>query len=620
MSEELYEQVRKLIVKNNIQEAEKIYNSLNPSSKVLQNQQFFWIKLIAFEIYRSKREFKLAKESLIEIINRINLIELTPHQKRRLFGRLGTITYKIGEYHEAVSWIKKTLPLTYDDIQRYNYYLSLLLNIFVYEKNVDGFTYYFREGLKVILKNFNDQNTFSVLDFIMNLSYKVRNEPWYNIIFSELNETRKSVQSQQAKMLIEYTHAVISQKRSDYDQFHQYMNKSLEYCPKNMVNTYYYLHTLYAYLFQWFGEYQRARELLEVCLKDFPKPSKYRISLLNRLGSILRFTGDYKKAIKLLNESISLNNQYFNINWYASYSHNTLGMIYTLLGDFMAATHHYDLSKSIAEQDNDYYSLGFIYGALGWLESNQGTLSQAKLFYERSLASFEKIIDSPPSIILLAYAELLSRFRRDEFKTKQIEKLIERAKTQIWASQKRLDIGRYYNCRGYIALNYTKYAQALEEFSKALEYAESFEVKARTLLGLSQTCLELYIKTEDENLLKKTQVYLSNLRSASSASPLISVEVELILGIIDMHNSRLEEARKKFSKILHQSQERKLIYLEKKVKKQFDVLNAFQKHRNLEELVQSVEPTEFKTASVRDMISYLKELNILLQGQNNKQK
>jgi len=394
------------------------------------------------------------------------------------------------------------------------------------------------------------------------------------------------------------------------------MQRSVKFCTKLDPKNYISLCSSFVGMLQLFGEYQRAKIILLQCLKRVPDPSTHRIHILNSLGSNLRFSGEYELSIQYLNESLKIN-QIIHDKWQEAYTHNTLGMVYTLTGNIEKAKEHYEYSLKLNEENNDYYGLGFTYGALGWLESNQGNLNEAKKWYESSIMIFKEKAQNVPAIITLAYAEILSRM--GDFK--KVHELCVKARNQIWEQQKRLDYGRYYNTLGNIALNQKNFDQALQEFSLALEYSDSFEVETQTLLGIIKTNLELFLESlANFEYLDKVRLFLNDLKSAAESSALILGEVELILGMIEMHSQDYQKAAEKYADVLKHAKEHRYTVLEDKVKKQKETLQILQTHDQLQKVTSTSNDYELKRTSIREAIAYLTGLTKLLNTQTKENK
>ncbi|WP_455142346.1 tetratricopeptide repeat protein [Candidatus Hodarchaeum mangrovi] len=620
MNEELYNNVRKFLLQKNLNEAESLYYSnLETNLSDTNFEAFYWRSLIEAEIFRTKNEYRISKEKLMAIVrNRFNT-SLNFSQRRRLYGRLGVISYNLEEYEETVNWLEPVLPLCTENIGRYNYYNFFLLKSLKQLNNQEKFSNFLFQGLSLNLNIFNETRPSSTLNYLNDLLVILQESPNYRIIISNVENFIGESQNNYAEILLSYFKAIASSKLKELSQFCDQLQICVEKITPFSKELKFQLYWNLSYqLENTFSDYQRAKELLEKCLIDYPNPCWQRISLLNKLGSLLRFIGDYNQAINYLEESIDINTKSINDTWYKSYSHNTLGMIHTFLGDVTSAHNHYGASLSLSENSKDFYSLGYVYGALGWLNSNQGSLIKAKHYYENAINTFLKISKSPPSIILLAYAEMLAQL--DFIKNQEeIESLLKKAEKLVEKSQRPLDYGRYYNSKAYILLHQKEFQKGLKTFRKALEYSESFEVETRTLLGMSQASLELYISIGEEEYLNKTELYLKDLKNAVKASKIITGEVELLLGIITLHNLQFSEARDSFERLLNFIHLNNLTQLEEKVYKQFKILQILQKQQDLDAFVHSSQEfVEFKTTSIREMIDYIKEILMLLSAYDEK--
>ncbi|MFX0124589.1 MAG: tetratricopeptide repeat protein [Candidatus Hodarchaeota archaeon] len=611
MIENLYNEVRRLLREDKIEAAEKIHAELANSAERFSNKEKYWFKLISSELKRNKKEYHSAKNDIEEAFLLSEKIKLNNIQKSSLYGRMAIIHYRLENYTEAAPLFQKTLLFLSDDLGRQNYYQKMLCSCFIKLKDEQSFYQALKAGLSDIIEGQLEKYWNSSLDFAWDITWFARHSPWNEIVTKTLEEFQRSDKVTQG--FIEYFRARLARQQLDRTKFLSYMQKSLRYCASISSENFVSLCLSFVGMLQLFGEYQRAKNILVQCLKWVSDPSSRRVHVLNTLGSTLRFTGEYNLSIQCLNESLTIS-QSIHDKWQEAYTHNTLGMVYTLIGNNNRAIEHYESSLALSKQSNDYYGLGFTYGAMGWLESNQGNLNQAKKWYESSISTFEENTKTVPAIILLAYAELLSRMGDKHSKT--INELIIKARNKIWAQQKRLDYGRYYNALGNIALNQKKLDQALKEFSLALEYCDSFEVETQTLLGIIKTNLELFLESAlNYEYLEKVKLFLIDLKSAAESSSFILGEVDLILGIIEMHSHRYQKATNKFNKVLKHAKEHKFTLLEEKVQKQKETLQILRTHDQLQKVTSSTNDHELKRTSIREAIAYLTELTKLLNTQ-----
>ncbi len=614
MIKEHFFEVRELLSKNRIEEAEKIQKKLLISTAEFSKEEKYWFNLLSSEIRKYYRDYQSSKEYLENALQLAQGIELNDTQKSSLYGKIASNQYKLKNYSRALPWYQKALSLLSDDLGRRNYYRRMLLYCFYKLQRENEFLKVLKEGLNDILRNSFENNWNSNMDFFWDIAQLAKHKPWGELVRKTLITTQVPTSNELAHGAMEYAMARIARYSFDRTLVINHIQRSLQFCrpfPGYFIS----LGLLCVWILQNpFGEYQRAKNILIECLSLAQKPSQ-RIAVLNNLGSNLRFIGEYKLAIKYLTESLKINKSVGNSDQ-AAYAHNTLGMIHTLIGNKEEATAHYKSSLELSKENNDFYGLGFTYGALGWLEINQGNLNQAVEWYKKSVSTFENNSNYIPAIILLAYAEVLSRIGNDS--KNQIEELVTRAQKKIWKSQKRLDKGRYYNTLGNIALNHKKPKKAFEEFSMALDFSESFEVESQALLGITKSVLELFILSNDSEYLQKAGLYLSDLKSAAMSSALILGEVDLILGIIDMHKLRFEGASQKFADVLKHAREFHFVSMEEKAQKQIETLQIFQTHDQLQEFVKSsTKDEELKSNSIREAIKYLNDLTKMLGTQTD---
>lgn len=618
MIENYYNEVRMLLRENKIEEAEKIHTKLASSAERFSNEKKYWFNLLSGEINRYKRDYQSAKKDIDEAFQLSKEIELTYVQMSSLHGRMASIQYKLKNYSIAVQLFQKSLSFLSNDLGRQNYYRKMLLNCYIKLKDEYNFSITLIEGLNDILQSPKLQEYWnSNLDFVWDITLYARQNPWLELVNKaldlEVQPTNKIGQG-----FLEYTRARLARNQLNRKEFLIYMQRSLRNCAALSSSNLLSLKFNFVWMLQLFGEYQRAKIILLECLRQIPRASRQRIRILNTLGSNLRFTGEYNLAVQHLTESLSMNQEVIQDFWQEAYTHNTLGMIYTLIGKNYKATEHYKSSMALSKENNDYYGLGFTYGALGWLETNQGNFNQAEKWYKSSISTFEEKNQTVPAIILLAYAELLSQMEKNY--SNKINELIIRARNQIWTQQKRLDIGRYYNTLGNIALNHKQLDQALKEFSLALEYSDSFEVEAQTLLGITKANLELFlVSTDNYEYLEKARLFLTDLRSAAKSSALIQGEVELILGLIEMHTRNYVNAARKFKQVQKHAQDHNYTLLREKVQKQQETLHILQTHDQLQKVTATTNNYELKRSSIREAIVYLTELTKLLGTQTDKE-
>jgi tetratricopeptide (TPR) repeat protein len=361
-----------------------------------------------------------------------------------------------------------------------------------------------------------------------------------------------------------------------------------------------------------FGDYQKAKILLEKALDLTPQPSGWRAFILNSLGSVLRFTGDYKQGILLLQESIEFNEKR-SYYWGLNFAHNTLGMIYTLIGNHKKAQDNFQLSLDYSLKEDNYRGLGFSWGSMGWLESKLGNFLEATAFYKKSIEAFKQR-GSVPSIILLAQAEVLSQIT-DQI-TPEMQKLIEQAKNQIWKHKNKLNIGRYYISLGNISFNNGDLVQAEKKYSKASEFSDTHEVKTQCLLGKTKINMEFFMKTDGEEFLKLVKETILELQELTKDKfTLIWAEMELISAILLIYEKSYEISEEKFRSLLSYAEKNSLTELISRINNQLQNLQVFRTYEKVRRSIQDIsKENDLKTQSMMDIAEYLKAATYILRS------
>jgi tetratricopeptide (TPR) repeat protein len=614
-----YFTVRQLIRERKTIAAQNIFNELQSNIKKFSDEEKYWFIRLQSELEIQKGNLDLTEKLLNEAFSLSKKLNLTSAELSSIHGKVGTVRCRKKKYKEAIPFIEKALSLTNDPPRR-NYYHSRMLYCFFHLNEKESFAKILNITLNELLQSDIRLNIDSITNTIWDITQYAKESVWYEIIERSLTNFPTSSESEDLKnVVIEFFWARMARHQLNLDKYVQHMKTGLKICKE--VNHLFFISMSLNYITMLenpFSENHRAIDLLKVCLKYTTKPTYMRIHILNKLGSNYRFIGNYKQAIDCLEEAISINKKIKN-PWLDSFSHNTLGMIYTVFGDgesIQKALKHYKLSLDISRINNDPYGVGYTQGALGWLESNQGNLNEAKNWYELSISTFEQYTNSVPSIILLGLGELLSRM--NDKNTDRIEELIKKAQVQIWRSEKRIDIGRYYNTLGNIALNRKQLTQAEKDFSQALDYGDYFEVEAQTLLGLVKVNLELFVKSDNRNYLEKSRLILYDLKDAVKSSFLILGEVDLILGLIEMYDLNFPAAKAKISKVIELAKNHNSSLLESKGIKQKETLDILMTHQKLQKVASSSMKNQLKTSQIKEAIEYLNELTRFLGPQITK--
>lgn len=611
MSEKLYQEIRGLLLDKKDQQAKKLIKRSRESSENYSVEQKYWYYLIENYYARNQKDSELSYSFLLKASQIMPKITLNEHQKGSFHGQLGTTLQQLERYEEALREYEKAHSSVKSDLKRRNHYRRSM--IYCYYK-IGDLKRSFEFIYNILASNFAE-TTINEWDANLAFSWDLINFAsdlkWFDLIINVLNTIKLSETEILGRSHRNFLFALLHRQQMNREAFKEYMELSLTLCPKLPLEFILNLRSNFIMLLENpFGEFERTKELLQQNLQDVKKPSPLQIVYLNRLGSCLRFIGQYEKALKVLEEALKINTENFQYKWQESFSHNTMGMIFTLMGKSDQALSHYTKSLVICEEIDDFYGMGFTYGAIGWLESIKGDLEKALESYKSAFNSFNKIDYSIPPVILLAYSEILSRqLPRDP----SIEENLEKARNQIWQKQRRLDIARYYNTLGNIALNYKQLDMAEKEFSLALEYSDSFEVETQTLLGIIKVNLEQFIQLDSEEHLKKAELFLNDLKTASKNSLFISGEMDLILGIINMYYQNFGRAEEIFSHVFQHARSYGFNSLLNRVEKQKKVLNILNTHKQIETILEgSYSKNDLKSSSIREAIAYLNELGNLL--------
>ncbi|MFW9855695.1 MAG: tetratricopeptide repeat protein [Candidatus Thorarchaeota archaeon] len=608
MSLRIYEEVKRLLSQHRISDAEKIHDQLKETT--IRGK--FWTYLITGELTRHKGDFDKAKIAFEEALSLApHAVSITENQSllTKIQGKLGSISYHLHDYSTSFALFEAAANSTEEDPPSHLYYLSQLIRCTRKLHNEEEFSRILDQGLRYSYSKLSS-HWLPVLDFCWIFTHGISEFHWEGLVQKVVSRLRKSDHLHDSNLLEGYflfIQARIFQSKRDRESFLENMKNCLHVCQNESVDIRTNLLLNFAtILVNPFDEYHWAIELLEEALALLDRASYRRLIILNKLGSNLRFTGEYTRAINYLQEALKLNSEEFNYHWHSAFSHNVLGMICTVMGDHKSAVTHYKASLDDCREE-DKLGMGYTYGALGWLEITKGDQEKAKKYYEKSLSCFTK----PPVVILLAYAELLSNMGPKYVKESQ--ELCEQAWLQIKDNPRSLDQGRYYNTLGTIALNRRDLQLAEKHFFQALQWANTFEVETGTLIGLTKLSLESYLASENDEDLHKVKLLLNDLKSASQVSVMFRDEVELILGTFEMAQGHLLQAKEVFSRCLTSAKLHNSVQLQDKVQRQQDILEAFIVQTKILNLAEKIHiPWEIKEMSLKEAKQYLRDLTRFL--------
>ena len=457
------------------------------------------------------------------------------------------------------------------------------------------------------------------LDYAWNLVSILQQSAWFNKIENLMHDYSPNETKNYTKSYLFFLLAHFARSGNKYEEMIGHVKESLkffldEWNPVDHRNLLLNFATLVRLPF---SDFQMAKIFLEKALDLSPDPDGWRIHVLNSLASVLRFTGEYSRAIQVLKESIRISAQLSNL-WQLGFAHNTLGMIYTLLGKNVEAKASFKLSLECNVKENNFTGIGYTYGSMGWRESVLGNFKLADKFYSKSISSFETHGSTPP-IILLAKAEVLSNIHKEM--NLEIRQLLNKTHEKIWKRNLRLDKGRYSIALGNIHFNFKDYSQSEANFSEALKFTNIYEVYSQGLLGTIKVKTSLYIQTEDSSFLAEVKTKLSDLKHVTQENSLLWAEMNLISAIIEMSEGNLEHASDSLSSLRVYSESHELPGLHSRIAKQEDTLDIYLRYNKIQDQIQNIsERQNLKSQSLMDVVDYLKTISHLLSAYSSESK
>jgi CHAT domain-containing protein/tetratricopeptide (TPR) repeat protein len=155
--------------------------------------------------------------------------------------------------------------------------------------------------------------------------------------------------------------------------------------------------------------YKNAERILLGCAEQYAEQNAENqtyATVLNVLGLVYKETGDFRKAEKYFNDSMSMRMKLFGSdNFEVVKSMNNLGTLYRLQGNYLMADRMFrevlDYFERNSRQDHIYY--GTILNNLGMVHHELGDLEKGKEYYEealkvRKLTSGEDSVDYANSL------------------------------------------------------------------------------------------------------------------------------------------------------------------------------------------------------------------------------
>ncbi len=619
MQEPVFLDLRKKIAQRNVDEVNRIYDNLLSQNQIINFEEKFWYLRMKAEILHFRRNYSQAIVLLERALDIIPKLSLTIKQIGSLNGRYGSCLYNTKKYEKALEIYSKAEKSSETDIPRSYYYkIKILQCLLKLERKTDFITFYW----EIIDALFSDPLTRvwnHHLNYVWDLASILQQSPWFYDIKILMNDYSPKETKDYTTSYLYFILAHLSRSAKEYEEMIGHINQSMDrfLAEWNKTDHMNLLANCASLVKSPFSDFQMAKALLEKALALSPKPDGWRIHILNSLGSVLRFTGDYPQAIQILEESVHLSIKAKRI-WQLGFAYNTLGMIYTLLGENSNAKRSFDLSLECNIEENNYTGKGYTFGSMGWRESVLGNFNSAKDLYTKSIASFEKYGNVPP-IILLAKSVVLSNIHTKM--NPEIQNLLDTAKKRIWKKKTRIDQGRYFITLGNIWLNFRDFEQAKDYFLKALKFTDIYEVHSQGLLGTIKVNTSLYIRTDDFKYLKQVKTGIVSLKSITQKNSILWAEMSLITAIIEMSEGELERASKSLSSLRSYSDTHELKDLHSRIAKQEETLNIYIRYNKIQNHIQDKPKKEdLKSQSLLDVMEYLKTISHLLSSYSSDSK
>ncbi|MHA2176233.1 MAG: tetratricopeptide repeat protein [Candidatus Hodarchaeales archaeon] len=615
MNKETYQEVRTALAKRDLNLAKKLVNSQTLFKKAEQVSEEYWYRLMQAEVQRFEHQFTQGRLTLEKALQIHDKVSLTPIQVGSLYGRYAYTLLQLKEEKLALKYYNSARFQAKADILRRNYYSVMVLKCFNELGDKIGYLEFVKSLFEEVFTQSLSKNWKSSIDFVWEVMSTLKRTEWEKDMISVLTNTLILVKSSLSQAFYHYLQAHLARMINDMALFTKSAKKSLSsFPPTGELSQKRSLLTSFAHIAKNpFGDYHTAKYFYQEALKLSTGEINWKIFILNSLGTVLRFTGEYTEAIRHLKESIALSQQSDNSR-YLEFAYNMLGMVYTLIGDLVEAESCFQKSLTLALKDENYIGIGYTYGALGWREAINGDLMKANQYYSKSIKYFEKYGRSP-AIILLAQAEVISRIGTKP--SNKISELLSEVKRQIWEKNSNLDKGRFFVTSGNIALFRNELSEAKYEYKKALEIVKTHEVKSQGLLGLIKVNLNQFIKNDDEQVLKTIKNLIHELKLISrEKTSVVWSEMELILALIFIYEGKYDIAQRKLETLYKYSTEKSFNDLQDRIKKHQRTLGIFQAHSRLESDVNSDDTQDLKTGSLNDVLEYLKSVTDFLSSYN----
>ena len=616
MKEETYQEVRAALAKRDLIQAKKLTESSRISKKIKKEEEY-WYLLMEGEIQRYEQQYDQGKLTLEKALEIHDNLSLTPIQVSSLYGRYAYLLLKLKEVKKSLKYYKMARTQAKTDVLRKNYYSTMILNCYSELGDKTEYLNFIEIIMKEIFSPSLSKNWSTYINLIWEVFFTLKREEWEEEFISQVTSIVPDTKLILSKVFYYYIQAHVAKIRNNHDLFTASTKSSLAHFPSKgkEVQKRSLLANFASIAKNPFGDYHKAKYFYLQALKLSTDNNKSKVFILNSLGTALRFTGEYTEAIQYLEESIAIS-QHFDDYWYLEFAYNMLGMVYTLIGDLEKANDSFQKSLTLSIEGENYIGIGYTYGSLGWRAAINGNLKEANQYYSKAIESFKKF-RSPPAIILLAQAEIITRI--GEQSSDQMNKLMNQAKTQIWERKSSLDKGRYFITLGNIAFYQNNLLDAEIEYKKALNIAKTHEIKSQGLLGLIKLKLNHFLKNDNKQILKTIKDLINELKlTTREKNSIIWYEMELILSLILIYEGNYEDAQQKLEQLLNYSIEKSFSNLQFRIKKHQRTLNIFQTHSRLETDIESInEQQNLRKRSLNDVMEYLKSITHLISSFNS---
>lgn len=275
------------------------------------------------------------------------------------------------------------------------------------------------------------------------------------------------------------------------------------------------------------GQYSSGIRILEIILnKKGDLSETTRVKLLNKVGNLYKFQGNYEVAGKFFEESLSISQKmkdkigisasFINLGSLAftqgdfeqakkffeesiaikrdlgdkigiAGSLNNLGGISFSQGEYKQAKEYYESSLAIRKEIGDKIGIAASLNNLGGLELYQGNYEQAKKLFEESLSIKKEVGDKKGIAYTLGYVGSVSNQQGDYEQTK---KIYEESLSILKEIGDKQGIADFLNNLGNLASSQSNYEEARKFYEKSLNAFREIDARlgiASSLNNLGET-------------------------------------------------------------------------------------------------------------------------------------